>query len=211
MNYSFNELKLHQKLTKLTFWKQQLFLLTLCQRLLPGYNAFLMQANLNDRSILLRLLEKAWNTLEAGINQKDFSEDARLAEQVAPDTAEYDSILVSTALDATIATSLLMRSFTKANTTLIVEGATLVRDSIDMYVQELENINPQSPELESMIENHPLMQLELKTQNKEIDFIENLDEDLLIGIKAAKSRLYGYNQSCLGLQKSNCSEEMKVR
>lgn len=199
MKYNFDETKLHQQLTKLPYWKQQLFLLTICQRLLPSYNAFLTQESIEDKNVLPLMIEKVWVTLEGGVTKMDFSDEVRVAEDIAPDTEEYDSILVSSALDAAIAISILMRTFTEVDTALIVEGVSLARDSVDMYVQELENMNSQDPKLELMIQDHKLMQLELQRQNDDFIFIENMDEELLTAIEQAKLKYYGLKNSCLGL------------
>jgi len=84
--------------------------------------------------------------------------------EVASDTEEYEINLVSSALDASASISLLMQYFTDGNIDHIIEMASLARDSVDMYIQDIECVNPYSSDLESRILKHPLMQCELTMQ-----------------------------------------------
>lgn len=199
MENEFNKDELKQKLIKLPFWKQLVFLLIVCQRLLPSFRAFAAEIGFQGKGQLDDLLSKAWNSLLNGISSTDFSSEATLAESLAPDTEEFDTVLVSSALDATIATSLLMKAFSDQQIDTIIEAVTLIRDSVDMYVQELEDMDPTDLALEQNILGHELMQRELRRQREDLEFLGTLDDDISLSMLAVKSKWFDCEDSCLGL------------
>ncbi|MEZ5479446.1 MAG: DUF416 family protein [Thiolinea sp.] len=188
MEKEFDEVELQQALSSLTLWKQQLFLLLVCQRLLSGFYAFADETGCQGKKELSDLIEKAWNHLLQGITQSDLAEEQMQAEALAPDTENYRSIYTSSALDAAVAISLLMQSFQDGQTDIIVQGVTLARDSVDMYVQELENMDAAAPDLENKILKHPLMQQELRRQREDLAWIVALNEDVKLSMQLAKDR-----------------------
>lgn len=199
METEFNEDNLHQKLVVLAFWKQLVFLLMVCQRLIPSFRAFAMETGIKGELLLKDILNKAWSTLLSGITKADFSNEIVQAESVAPETENSESLYVSSALDASVAISLLMKAFSDGQTDTIVEAVTLIRDSVDMYVQELENMASSDPDLESKILNHALMQQELKRQREDIEFLSSLNEELDFSMAVLKEKWFGKEESCLGL------------
>lgn len=199
MESEFNEDELKQKLVKLPFWKQLVFLLIVCQRLIPSFRAFSAETGFQGQNQLTSLLSKAWDLLSNGISNTDLSSEAALAESIAPDTENFDSVLVSSALDAAVATCLLMRAFGDQQTDSIVEAVTLVRDSVDMYVQEMEDMDPAAPDLEENILGHELMQKELRRQREDLEFLEKLDDDISVSMTTVKNKWFDSEESCLAL------------
>ena len=190
MEQRFDEGLLKQKLDKLEFWKQIIFLLVICQRMIPNFRAFSRETGFTGEQILNSLLNKAWNNLSAGIIFDNLSKEADIAESLAPDTEDFDSILVSSALDAAVATSLLMKSFCDGETNTIVTGAALIRDSVDMYVQVIEDMDPNSVDIEMQILSHELMQNELRLQREAIEFLSSITDDISISFKETKKKWF---------------------
>jgi len=199
METEFNEDKLYQRLVVLPFWKQLVFLLIVCQRLIPSFRAFAMETVFQGENLLKDMLLKAWNTLLRGKSKADFSNEMVQAESVAPETEDSDSIYVSSALDASVAISLLMKAFSDGQTDTVVEAVTLIRDSVDMYVQELEDMDPNDPNLETRILNNELMQKELKRQREDLEFLSSLDDDITVSMTVVEEKWFGREESCLGL------------
>lgn len=199
MEAEFDEEKLQQRLAKLVFWKQLVFLLIVCQRLIPSFSEFSKETGAVGESKLRGFLAKAWKSLLADDAKVDFSNEMNEAESLAPDTEDSDSIYVSSALDAAVAVSLLMKSFSDNSTDTIVEAVTLIRDSVDMYVQELEDMDPNASDLEQNILNHELMQKELKRQRESLEFLETLGDDISVSIMQVKNKWFDREESCLGL------------
>lgn len=199
MENSFNEEVLSEKLDKLVYWKQLVFLVSVCQRLLPSFIVFAKEAGVHGEDVLQNALDKAWNSLLDGEFLLDLSLQQELCESVAPDTEEFDSKYVSSALDAAIAISLLMKAFTINETNIIVEATTLIRDSVDMYVQEIENMDPNDPNLEKRILCHELMQNELKKQKEDILYLSKLENEQVPSMIDIKNKWFDRKDSCLGL------------
>lgn len=199
METEFNDVELYQNLSGMAFWKQLVFHLLVCQRLIPSFRALSRESGVVGEDLLLDLLKKAWDTLLDGVTKADFSAEATQAESVAPDTEDVESIFASSSLDAAVAVSLLMKAFSNGKTNTIVEAASLARDSIDMYVQELEQMDQNDPNIETKILNHELMQNELKRQREDIAFLKALDDDISLSMTIAKKKWFDRQGSCLGL------------
>lgn len=97
-------------------------------------------------------------------------------EENIPDTEDFDSIFVSSALDASTSIVALLRDTDSIATDVVVEIASFARDTVDMYVQELESMEFYGAELEEKILKHPLMQAELKSQRETIESILAIKE-----------------------------------
>ena len=199
MEKQFSEVELYQNLSGMVFWKQLVFLLLVCQRLIPSFRALSKESGFAGENLLLDLRNKAWGTLLAGVSRADFSKEVTQAESVEPDTEDFESVYVSSALDAAIAVGLLMRAFNDGQTSTVVEAASLARDSIEMYVQDLENMAQNDPNIETKILGHVLMQKELKRQREDIDFIKALDDDISLSMMVVKENWFDKEDSCLGL------------
>ncbi len=75
----------------------------------------------------------------------------------------------------------------------------MVRDSVDMYVQELEDMDPADPELEEKILAHKLMQEELRRQREDLEFLNTLDDEISVSMTAVKNKWFDSEESCLAL------------
>jgi uncharacterized protein len=82
---------------------------------------------------------------------------------------------VAAGLDAAVCCAFVLELLRKDDSKKVIEGASLARDTVDMYVQELEFLHPQDPKLEEKILRHPLMQRELKRQREDFDLLEKVD------------------------------------
>jgi len=199
MGFMFSDTQLRQKFDAFPYWKSLVFILIICQRLMPSFRAFSEQTGYAGEKSLAGFIEKAWNTLSTGTSSVDYSSEMRAAEALAPDTENFESPLVSSALDTAVAVSLLMKAFKVEETGIAVDVATLIRDSIDMYIQDLEQIDSLDPKLEEKILNHGLMQKELIQQRKDLEFLGGLDDDILVSMPMVRSRWKNAQSSCLGL------------
>lgn len=197
MEKIFNEKALYKKLRNLKYWKQLAFLTSVCQRLLPNFLIFARKTNYIHENQLEKALEVALKYLEEGTTQVNLEKNEKACERIAPNTEDFDTILVSSALDATIAVSLLMKAFSKNDTSIIVEAISLINDTIDMYVQEIENLNSQDDKLEEKILSHTLMQKELQRQNKDIEFLLKLTNNQIKEMPLVKEKLLSTMISCL--------------
>jgi hypothetical protein len=98
-----------------------------------------------------------------------------LAERVyksAPDTEDFRPDLTSAALNATLCIGSLMSFLSDRNLDKAIESATLMCDTVDLYVQK---IDPTI--LFENIINHPLMQRELSSQADDLNQLRSLTTD----------------------------------
>ena len=199
MKKKFNEEILYEHLNKLEYWKQLVFLITISQRLVPNFLAFEKETDYKGGEKLVSAIEKAWSFLLKGQFFIDLSEEQLECENLAPDTEDYETVLVSPALDAAVAVSLLMKAFSTHDTHIIVEATSLMNDTLDMYIQELMDIDTFDPDIEEKIEQHPLMQKELKRQTEDLSFLLNLDRSIVNSISIAYEKWFKHYSSCLNL------------
>lgn len=90
--------------------------------------------------------------------------DACMAE--APDSEDFETMLVSAALDAAIATVHILEFLELRDREGAIAVAKLARNTVDLVVQELDAMLPNAPDLEERIRTHVLMQNELYWQEK---------------------------------------------
>jgi uncharacterized protein YjaG (DUF416 family) len=200
MEQEFNEEKLLQELKLVPFWKQLAFLTSVCKRLIPSFFAFSKETGALGTSELESILQKAVRSILKGEINAGFESDSKLAESFAPETEEHSSIFTSSALDAATAISILANAFDEQHTSMIVEGAALARDSVDMFIQEIEELKPNDPQLELKILQHKLMQKELKRQREDLKFLQTLSNNLEGSERKLQNALFDKSESCLGLQ-----------
>lgn len=174
---TFDPDRLHSALDKLPAERRAAFGLGICERMHPNFVAFARGTGA-DPSALRAFVDLAWEVL-AGRQGVDLDDAAAQCEELAPDTNESFHDLVSSALDAAVATSVLLQFLTDRQTEHIVEIAGLACDSADMYVQELESMDPQDPDLEERIRLHPLMQRELERQAADLKSLAAAGADWL--------------------------------
>ncbi|XXY53397.1 DUF416 family protein [Sorangium sp. So ce269] len=145
------------------------FGLSCCERLYPNYVAFKRETGWGEPDVLRKSLDLAWGVLEGFGPSHDSVNSARQEVQRAePETEDFDTILVSSALDAAAAVGLVLKFIEEGGVGTIVEIASLCRDTVDMFVQDQDGLVPNDPKLEERILNHRLMQRELQRQQDDL-------------------------------------------
>lgn len=178
---------LRPRLSTLPVWKQNLFVLSIGERLLPNYHRFATEVGAN-RDFYRNALDAAWDALTGQGSEVDLKSVVARATELAPDTEAYEHKLVSAALDAASVVVLLYEFMERPEVELVVQAASLARDSVDMCVQDVDGLQPTDPSLEQKILSHDWMQRELARQSDDIDFLSSLPADRQGGAKLAKQR-----------------------
>jgi uncharacterized protein YjaG (DUF416 family) len=174
MTVHYDEDELQTRLSSIDHRGLVLFGLFVAERLLPNYAVFSREQSFGDVQVLRNALDLAWNWLEGKAVDADAVESMiEACESVAPDTDEFSSLYVSAALDAANSTVNVLRLLTEGDSDLAVENGTFGRDTVDLYVQEIEGMPPNSPDLEERIRLHPLMQSEIVEQYDALKAIES--------------------------------------
>jgi gentisate 1,2-dioxygenase len=89
----------------------------------------------------------------------------------------------------------------------LVQAASYAIDSVDLYVQEIENMHPNSKNLEQQILGHPLMQMELHRQREAIEQLAKLNEHNKGEWEAFKKRWRNPGTGCLEFE---CEDEGRL-
>ena len=173
-DYTYDETQIAARLGRLDHRRQVAFALSCAERMQPNYGAFHRDHHWGDATVLRAGIDLGWRWLDGeSVDADALSQIGAACEQQAPDTEEFQSRTVSPALDAAIAVSAVIALIKTREVAKAVEAASLSRDTVDMFVQELENMPPDAPNLEDRIRLHSLMQAELERQSSDLAALES--------------------------------------
>lgn len=167
----FDEDRLKQQLQALTPVQRVRFGLACVQRMLPNYARFAAEigrAPGNELDAAIHVLQE----YSAGAEPNPQTVRAIVAdlEQLAPDSDDYDTLHTGPAQDVIFAICGLLDIFAGEDsidkTALAARYAT---DSIDLLVQEEQDMSPEDPERERRITESARMQEELRQQQSNIE------------------------------------------
>ncbi len=170
-NLVFDEVALEMQLSRLSDDGVFAFGILCCERMFPNYVAFTKQHNWGDANLLRQTLDDCWDCLVTGRKKLGAPGIRRKCEEAAPDTEEFESVLVSPALDAALSVASLVEMSESHNVKCALTIATFARDTVDMFVQDLENMDANHPGIEECIRTHSMMQRELDRQQIDIDLL----------------------------------------
>ncbi len=153
-------------MNKEEFKKNLIFGYLTGKRLLPNYSFFSKNYNFGDPLILEKYLNEIRNYILDFNYQISFNGFESIIDKITPAPENFVTILASSALDACGVVFEIL-SYINDNDQQHIEAiSTMATDSVDMYIQEKENLNMNIPESEEKISSHPLMLQERKTQEE---------------------------------------------
>jgi len=176
---------IHHRIAKLSFSHKLAFMYFVFNRLQPNYVAFYKQENWGNPEIL----QKA-GVLLKNIILGNETVDKEIVEQlksVTPDTDEFDTFLVSLALDACAALSEAFGFENDKNDKRIISVSTSAIDLTQMYIEFRDKTD-----FDDYAYNEPLMIEEINAQIQILDLLENkpqIDETFLNQDAIEKSKL----------------------
>jgi uncharacterized protein YjaG (DUF416 family) len=171
---SFDPDSLKRDLDRLPPAHRVAFAAACCERLLPNYSAFAREVGWGKPDTLRAALDYVWSVLEGG--SIDHGRIDRIIEQcdaVIPDTEAFDTIAVSSALDAGTAVVGTLRSLLDGDTKHIVEVASYCRDTVHMYIQDRDDLDYKDALFDMKIEQDVLMRRELARQSDILSKLAN--------------------------------------
>ena len=131
---------------------------------------------------------KAWLSMKADNAIDDYSQDATICFELAPDMDEFDHPLKSYALNTCLSIGLLMEFIAQSDDSSILEVAKLAYENVFMHVQEILELEFVTKRTLTDIENHSSVQFELARMKTQIDFLDSLPEQVTEdALKALKS------------------------
>lgn len=172
----FNETSLLLKLEGMPAWKRVAFMAYCCERMLPNYKIFKAQTGYGDNEVLRITLDAIWEWIKAGQTSGDLAALAKACELQAPDTSEFSSPYTSAALDAATAIAATAEAVPDTTASQVIDVASLARDTIDLFVQEIDGLDPNDPGLVEKIQRSDLMQSELRAQRQSLEKLKGLPD-----------------------------------
>jgi uncharacterized protein YjaG (DUF416 family) len=170
MTHRFEPAALERRLGALSPQGRIAFGVLLLERALPNFLQFSIETGAPGGAVLRGALARLWDVLEgeAGRGGRFPEVTATTCESIGPDTEDFSSLYTSAALDAVGIACNVLAYWESQEIGLLVESASLRRDTIDMFLQNTLNINTSSPDFEERLLTHPLMQEELGFQQADL-------------------------------------------
>lgn len=155
-----------------------LFGLACCERMLPNYKKFQDQFEWGNSIEIRKIINEIWDTTQGKIlPKKKINEYLRFCEENAPSSDNFDSELTTCAQNACFGLCNLLDFLIEKEIIHIVRAATSAIDSVDIFIQELEGMKPNSSTLEEEILTHRLMQTEIMYQAADLDLLKKFSKD----------------------------------
>ena len=184
---TFDSEALKKRLTTLVSKQQLAFGSVCCERLLPNYIMFQKDTGWGDIVPVRKGLDFVWASLKGeSASAQEIKTLIASCESAAPDSENFESLYVTSAQDACFSVCCLLEYLYESDIDEIVQIAEYATDSVDLYVQEIENMVSNDPKLELKILTHHLMQRELAEQEENLKAIEQatlLSSSFLDGLK----------------------------
>lgn len=171
----FEEIKLAQKLGQLANGARVAFAAACAQRLSASYAKFSTQTGRGDEVALNGILTRLWNDLN-GSQMSDEDLDAMIAACMELVPKEDDgpwSMEQAAAEDAASALVYALRCRRSGQAKEAAWAARRAYEATDHYVINTENIDTETPGAEARILSHPLVQAELRRQQRDLDELQD--------------------------------------
>ena len=158
-------LKLHGSLEVLSDEQKLLFGFWISKRLFHNYVYFNKETSFGDIDVML----DAFNLIEKYLGSGSFDRATVIkamdkVEMNTPDTEDYSTILVSFALDACSALNECLAFILDKKINRVIDIGIFARDTVDMFIQELNEMELGNPNFESEIQSNELMRREMTSQ-----------------------------------------------
>jgi uncharacterized protein YjaG (DUF416 family) len=164
------------KIHFLTYQKKILLCLLLSERLIENYDFFSKRYNYGNVNILKKTIDDLFSEVESNISRYNVEDLISKIEEVTPDTEDYETIYVSFALDACTSIISTLQYINDKNDDNVVDVVLYSRDTVDMFIQEKDDLNLSPIEVNEYIEKDIFMKNEKKYQAELIEYLQRTDD-----------------------------------
>lgn len=166
---------IEKKIKELPYFHQLTYIYFLAKRMYPNYELFAKTENWGNHKIL----QKAIKLLKTIILEKrSLSEKEQTImedlENVTPDMEDFGSLLSTSAMDTCVLLLELFNAMINDEKEHISTLVSLPFNAIQMYIEELNDLDYNKKDYNSFVDNHPLMEEEVDFQNELYELIFNL-------------------------------------
>lgn len=164
---------LESKLQELPHSHRLAFAAACCERAYPNYVVFFQLAGWGGPAALRASLNRVWDFIEGAARAlDDLAELEQKSEAVTPDLDDFSTsdidVQAAAAQEAAFMVRLLLQFCRDNQLSYALRVTTFAKDTIDMYVQTVEKIDPADPQLDEKIAQHPLMVQEIRKQENDL-------------------------------------------
>jgi uncharacterized protein YjaG (DUF416 family) len=170
------------RVPKLTTSNKIAFAYAICVRLQPHYEAFFEAEGWGNPAVLHSALATLQQAVFSAPEVSDLQQQYQQVEEVTPDSEDFGGTLGSFALDTCCALLSALDFVLKGTEQYVLDVAVFARNTVDLYVQELGDMEPNDPQLEQKIERSPYMVQEVNWQRETLNRLESTEwpsQDLL--------------------------------
>jgi len=141
--------------------------------MLPNYRAFSHLTKWGDFATLRSALDLAWRYApQAPVDSGEVVSARQAVDVIVPDSEDFDSPLVSAAIDAGTGVLGTLDCCLTGNAEMVLDVASVARDTVDMFVQERDNMEYDDPGFEAKILADPLMMREVQAQSDDLSVLK---------------------------------------
>jgi len=170
-----------------------------CEKMLPQYSLFSEAEAWGNANTLTNILNSVYQLAKGG--KPSFGGFADELMLIAPDLDDFENALASYALDTCCAFEAVLQYVKTDSKEHVINNSQWAIDTVDMFVQLTEDINPRNPLLEDMIASNVHMQTEINRQKTilaELKAIEIIDDRAIAYLKKINDE-FGYLEGLEGL------------
>jgi uncharacterized protein YjaG (DUF416 family) len=190
-----------KQLLKLDHKKQIVFAYLTCERLYPNFLYFHNNYKFGNPHILREAIEFIYNSIiTADTDNKKIHQLLKDIDTNTPYPGDFNTTFASAALNAcgVIYETLNLLSNAKDSGKLIKDISTMATDTIDLYIQEHDNLDYNTDEdFEDKIFHNPLMQSELRIQKGIIVYLSKIHRVDATDIETLKELQFNNNKGNL--------------
>ena len=171
---TFNESHICQKLASLPRWARVVFASTVATRLFRAYQAYCADTSSGDSPQLSSILEFIWHNISRiDLDIPRINQSIEVATKLLPSEDDAWSEFFSPAEDAVASVLYALRTMVTGECQEAAWAARRSYEAVDDYVVSSMKIDLQKKDSEVEVLGHPLVQLELSRQLRDLDKLQS--------------------------------------
>lgn len=180
---NFDEKQILEELNDISEVHRIAFAASCCERMLPNYKKFVEVENWGDYESFRKFLNQIWGHIIGNYLKEEYVMNSMdKCFEIGPDSEDFESVYTSYAIDLGSAIYHTLKYCLTTDIKNLLAVANAAISTVDLFVQEKYNMDPNDPNLEFKICNDELMQTEIIMQRDDLKLLAknaNLDEQFV--------------------------------